>query len=108
MSIPVNQLRKQVASERKKRKLIFFTVVFLSFLYLFITLIFGDMGLLQYRELSGKKARLEAQVKEIGRENEQIRSEIKSIREEPFYKEKHAREDFGLAKPDEFIFQYDR
>jgi cell division protein FtsB len=108
MGIPVNQLRKQVASERKKRKLIFFTVIFLSFLYLLITLIFGDMGLLQYRELSGKKIHLEAQVKEIGRENEQIRSEIKSIREDPFYKEKHAREDFGLAKPDEYIFQYDR
>ena len=108
MGIPVNQLRKQVASERKKRKLIFFTVVFLSFLYLLITLIFGDMGLLQYRELSGKKIRLEAQVKEIGRGNDQIRSEIKSIREDPFYKEKHAREDFGLAKPDEYIFQYDR
>ena len=66
------------------------------------------MGLLQYRELSDKKIHLEAQVKEIGRENEQIRSEIKSIREDPFYKEKHAREDFGLAKPDEYIFQYDR
>jgi len=108
MSIPVNQLRKQVASERKKRKLIFFTVIFLSFLYLFIALIFGDMGLLKYRELSGKKTHMEAQVKEIGRENEQIRSEIKSVREDPFYKEKHAREDFGLAKPDEYIFQYDR
>jgi cell division protein FtsB len=108
MGIPVNQLRKQVASERKKRKLIFFTIIFLSFLYLLITLIFGDMGLLQYRELSDKKIHLEAQVKEIGRENEQIRSEIKSIREDPFYKEKHAREDFGLAKPDEYIFQYDR
>ena len=108
MSIPVNQLRKQVACERKKRKLIFFTVVFLSFLYLLITLIFGDMGLLQHRDLSAKKMHLEAQVKEIERENARIRSEITSIREDPYYKEKHAREDFGLAKPDEYIFQYDR
>lgn len=108
MGIPVNQLRKQVASERKKRKLIFLTVVFLSFLYLLITLIFGDMGLLQYRDLFAKKMHLEAQVKEIERENARIRSEVTSIREDPFYKEKHAREDFGLAKPDEYIFQYDR
>jgi cell division protein FtsB len=108
MSIPVNQLRKQVASERKKRKLIFFTVVSLSVLYLLINLIFGDMGLLQYRELCRKKTHLEAQVKQIERENTQIKSELKSIREDPFYKEKHAREDFGLAKPDEYIFQYDR
>jgi cell division protein FtsB len=108
MGIPVNQLRKQVASERKKRKLIFLTVVFLSFLYLFITLVFGDMGLLQYRDLFAKKMHLEAQVKEIERENARIRSEITSIREDPYYKEKHAREDFGLAKPDEYIFQDDR
>jgi len=108
MGIPVNQLRKQVASERKKRKLILLTVVFLSFLYLLITLIFGDMGLLQYRDLFAKKMHLEAQVKEIEQDNARIRSEITSIREDPFYKEKHAREDFGLAKPDEYIFQYDR
>lgn len=108
MSVPVNQLRKQVASERKKRKLIFLTVVFLSFLYLLITLIFGDMGLLQCRDLFAKKMHLEAQVKEIERDNARIRSEITSIREDPFYKEKYARENFGLAKPDEYIFQYDR
>jgi cell division protein FtsB len=108
MGIPVNQLRKQVASERKKRKLIFLTVVFLSFLYLLITLIFGDMGLLQYRDLFAKKMQLEAQVKEIEQDNARIRSEITSIREDPFYKEKNARENFGLAKPDEYIFQYDR
>jgi cell division protein FtsB len=46
--------------------------------------------------------------KEIERDNARIRSEITSIREDPYYKEKHAREDFGLAKPDEYIFQYDR
>ena len=108
MEIPVNQLRKQVASERKKRKLIFLTVVFLCFLYLFITLIFADMGLLQYRDLFAKKMQLETQVKEIEQDNARIRSEITSIREDPFYKEKHAREDFGLARPDEYIFQYDR
>lgn len=108
MGIPVNQLRKQVASERKKRKLILLTVVFLSFLYLLITLIFGDMGLLQCRDLFAKKMQLEAQVKEIEQDNARIRSEITSIREDPFYKEKHAREDFGLARPEEYIFQYDR
>ncbi len=108
MSIPVNQLRKQVTSETRKRKLIFFTIILLSFLYLLINLIFGDMGLLQYKELYTKKARMEAQVERIQQENRQIKSEIKLLKEEPFYREKHAREDFGLAKPDEYIFQYDR
>lgn len=108
MGSPVNLLRKQVVSEIRKRRLVYFTVILLSFVYLIINLIFGDMGLLRYRELNKKKVRLETQVKEIKRENEQLGSEIKLLKEDPFYTEKHAREDFGLAKPDEYIFQYDR
>jgi cell division protein FtsB len=108
MGSPVNLLRKQVVSEIRKRRLIYFTIILLSFFYLIINLIFGDMGLLKYRELNKKKIRLETQVKEIKRENEQLASEVKLLKEDPFYTEKHAREDFGLAKPDEYIFQYDR
>lgn len=108
MSVPVNHLRKQVASEVKKRKLIFLTVILLSFIYLMINLIFSDMGLLQYKNLYAKKAVLEAEIKDIQEENSRISSEIRLLKEEPFYQEKHAREEFGLAKPDEYIFQYDR
>jgi cell division protein FtsB len=108
MGIPVNQLRRQVASEKRKRRLIFLTIVLLSFSYLLISMIFGDMGLLRYRELHKTKTQLEAQIKEIEVENEQLRSQVKSIKEDPYTKEKHAREDYGLAKPGEIIIQYDR
>src|SRR4030042_6517243 len=108
MGIPINLLRKQVVSEIRKRRLVYFTIVLLSFVYLIINLIFGDMGLLRYRELNKKKTHLETQVTEIKMENEQLGSEIKLLKEDPFYTEKHAREDFGLAKPDEYIFRYDR
>ena len=103
-----NLLRKQVSSEMRKRRLIFYTVMLLSFIYLSVSLIFGDMGVLKYRELSKKKTRLQMQIQEMEQENLHIRSQIKSFKEDPFYAEKHAREDFGLAKPDEYIFQYDR
>ncbi len=103
-----NLLRKQVVSEIKKRRLIFFTIMLLSFIYLIITLFFGDRGLLKYIELKKTEARMERQIKELKKDNEHLRSEIKSLREDPFYIEKHAREDFGLARPDEYIFQYDR
>lgn len=108
MTESTNLLRKQVASEIKRRRLIFYTVIVLSFIYLLITSIFGDMGLLKYGELYTKKTRLEAQVQEMEQENLQIRSQIKLLKEEPYFKEKYAREEFGLAKPDEYIFQYDR
>lgn len=102
-----NLLRKQVVSEIKKRRLIFFTVILLGFIYLAISLIFGDMGLLKYVELNKRKTHLERQIKEIEKESEIFRSEVKSFKEDPFYREKYAREEFGLARPDEYIFRYD-
>jgi cell division protein FtsB len=103
-----NLLRKQVVSEVKKKRLIFFTVMVLSFLYLSISLLFGDAGLFRYFELNRTKKSLEVQLAEVSRQNEQIRQQIKLLKEDPFYREKLAREDFGLAKPDEYIFLYDR
>jgi len=108
MGVYGNLLRKQVTSELKKRRLIFFTLTLLSILYLIINVLFGDMGLIRYVELRKTKASLETQVKEIEQDNKKLRSQLKSIKEDPFIKEKHAREDYGLAKPDELIFQYDR
>ncbi len=108
MGIPVNLLRKQVVSEVRKRRLVFFTIVLLSFIYLFINLTFGNMGLLRYLELNKTKTRLETEIKEISEENKQLGLQIDLLKKDPFYLEKYAREDFGLAKPDEYIFQYDR
>ncbi|MEW6585889.1 MAG: septum formation initiator family protein [Nitrospirota bacterium] len=108
MSTPVNRLRQQVVSEKRRRRLVFYTIIFLSFLYLVINIVFGDMGVLKYRDLRTKKINLEREMKEIEQDNTRLRAQIKSLKEDPYYREKHAREDFGLAKPDEYIFQYDR
>lgn len=101
-------LRKQVLSEVRKRRLIFFTIVILSFFYLSISLVFGDMGLLKYIELNKTKKNLETQIEDINKQNEQLRTQLKLLKEDSFYREKLAREEYGLAKPDEYIFQYDR
>ena len=101
-------LRKQVASEVKKRRLIFVTVVILGFLYLSISLVFGDAGLFRYVELMKTKRNLQGQIAELGRQNEQIKEQIRLLKEDAFYREKLAREEFGLARPDEYIFQYER
>jgi cell division protein FtsB len=103
-----NRLRRQVVSEVRKRRLIFFTVFLLTFIYILTILLFGDRSVIRYRELHKTRNLLELQIKEIDQENASLRAQIKSIKKDPFIKEKHAREDYGLAKPDELIFQYDR
>jgi len=108
MECASNLLRKQVLSELKKRRLIFCTIILLSIIYLVTSFLFGDMGFFRYKELTQKKVRLENQIHALSEDNKQLESQIKLLKEEPFYTEKHAREDFGLAKPDEYIFLYDR
>ena len=103
-----NLLKNQVKAEMKKRRLIFLTVVVLSFIYLSINLVFGDMGLVRYLELNRTKMSISKQIAEINRENEQLRTQLKLLKEDPFYREKLAREEYGLSKPNEFIFQYDK
>lgn len=108
MSLTYKFLRQQVEKEKKRKKLIISTILFLSFLYLFISLIFGDMGFIRYKELKKTKSNLETQLKEIEIENKRLKAEIENYNKDPFYLEKYAREEFGFAKRDEYIFLYDR
>jgi cell division protein FtsB len=92
----------------KKRRLIFVTVVILGFMYLSISLLFGDAGLFRYMELMKTKRSLQGQITDLSRQNEKVREQIRLLKEDPFYREKLAREEYGLAKPDEYIFKYER
>jgi len=103
-----NLLEKQVIAEAKKNRMIFFTIIVLSFFYLSISLVFGDMGLVKYFELKKTRKNLEQQIAEVHQQNEQLKLQLKSLKDDPFYREKVAREEYGLSKPDEYIFQYDR
>jgi cell division protein FtsB len=103
-----NPLRDQVRSELKKRRLVFITFFVLCFIYLGASIIFGDMGLIRYVKLNKTKDRMERQMEDIAKQNEKLRTQIKLLKTDPFYREKLAREEYGLAKPDEYIFQYDK
>jgi len=103
-----NLLEKQVIAEAKKNRMIFYTIIVLSFFYLSISLVFGDMGLVKYFELKKTRKSLEKQITEVHQQNEQLKLQLKSLKDDPFYREKLAREEYGLSKPDEYIFQYDR
>ncbi len=101
-------LRKQVASEIRKRQLIFFTIIILSLIYFVISFTFGDSGFLKYRQLKQKKVQLAGEIQSIDARNARLKAELKLLKENPFYLEKYAREDFGMAKPDEYVFKYEQ
>lgn len=94
--------------EIKKRRLVLFTIMLLILLYILGSFTLGGSGLIRYLELRKKQAQIEQDVKDVELKNSSLKSELKLLKENPFYLEKHAREEFGMAKPDEYIFKYDR
>lgn len=105
-AIKPRNLRQQVTIEKKRRNIIFFTIVTLALMYIMTSLIFGDMGLIKYLKLKKAKHTLETEINTLEKENKIMQSYINALKNDPYYIEKHAREEFGLAKPDEYIFQF--
>lgn len=104
----MSELRRQVLSEIKRRRLIFITIAILTLSYISIIFVFGDSGLIKYIEMKEKKAKLEKEIKEIELMNVRLRKELQLLKENPFYIEKYAREEYRMARPDEYIFMYER
>ncbi len=103
---PSHRLRQQVARERKIRGTVFFVVMTGVFVYMGISLLLGDMGLIKYLRLRETRTALQSEVREMEKENGRLSTQIKALKNDPYYIEKQAREEFGLARPDEFIFQF--
>lgn len=100
-------LRKQVESEIKRRRYVVYTLLLLSILYVTATLVIGERGLMRYFELSHKEKTLKTEVAKLQSDNTKLKGVIDSYENNNFYIEKHARENFGLAGKDEYIYIYE-
>ena len=101
-----NVRRKQVADDRKKRRLIYLTFGIMLFIYLTLNMIIGENGLLKYIQLRSMKNRLHAETSAMKKQNEDARSQIETLENEPDQVEEFARE-YGLTKKGEWIFKFE-
>jgi len=100
------EIRKQVSSELKLRRYVLNTALVLSLIYVFSTFVFSDMGLLHYIEINEKQMALSMEMEKIDSANEQLRASLANHKNDNFYLEKYARENFSMAGPRELIFLY--
>jgi len=99
-------LRQQVDDERRRRNIIFFTIVIMAFFYIGIALVLGNMGFLKYSALTKTKNRLDTEITTLDKENKALKAHVSALKDDNFYIEKYAREEYGLAKPGEYVFQF--
>jgi cell division protein FtsB len=100
-------LRQQVEAERRRNNIIFFTITGVVMLYLGFTLLAGENGLMNYLQLRSAQQKLNTEILLLDNQNRQLKKQVESLKNDPFYIEKSAREDFGLAKKNELIFQFE-
>jgi len=99
-------LRQQIDSEIKKRDFFFFLIIGIAFLYVIISAVFSNRGLIKYYELKNTENKLKAEIEFLQKDNSLLKYQIESLKQDSFLREKYAREKFGLAKPEEYIYQF--
>lgn len=100
-----NVRRRQVSESRKKKRLIYVTCGIMIFIYLTLTMITGDNGLMKYMKLLAVNDQLRMETQSLQHQNEDTRKQIDALRNDPALVEELARE-YGLARDDELIFKF--
>lgn len=99
-------LRHIVHRERKRKSLIFYAFIAVTATCLLTTIVFGESGLVKYLGLRKNHDKLSAEIRNMEQEHDIVKRQVESLRKDPFTIEKYAREEYGLAKPREYIFQF--
>ena len=97
------KLRSRNPALRQKRKTLFLIIGFFL-LILSIRAILGERGLISTWRKKAEALEVEKRVFHLKRENERLRAEIDQLRKGGYAIERIAREDLGMAFPDEVVF----
>jgi cell division protein FtsB len=99
-------MRHQVVTEVKLRRYFWTTVLSAGLVYMAGTMLFGDTGLMRYLKLNKRQAAIQQELDRIQTGNQRVAERLSSLGTDDFYVEKNARESFGMATKDEYIFIY--
>jgi cell division protein FtsB len=75
------------------------------FLLLLLLAMVGERGFFEVYQFGRHLQRVESRIRALEEENERLRAQVTGLRSDPYQVEKLAREDLGLVRPDEIIFE---
>jgi len=84
-------------NKRKTKKILIYVLIFAA---IFLP------GTVKYYGLKLEKAKNDTKLNLLSQENKRLKEENKRLKEDPVYIEKMARENLGLAKPDEVVVKF--
>lgn len=69
-------------------------------------LVFSPTGLGRLRSLKEERVRADEEVRRMTREIERLRAEVSRVKEDPAFVERAARDEMGLVRQTELVFQF--
>jgi cell division protein FtsB len=89
----------------RNKKLLIAAGVLLA-LYLLTSFIFGEMGVVKYCRMKAQYTTLTEETALLKRDNTKLRKTVYSLKNDPVYVERIARDKLGLARPGEIVYYY--
>ncbi|MBI3583922.1 MAG: septum formation initiator family protein [Nitrospinae bacterium] len=99
-------IKKELGETNKKRLKILLLVSLSFFIFIVTAAIFRDDGVIKVYHLNKKVELLKNNISKLKKENEKLNSEVYALKNDSSYIEKIAREDLGLVKQDEVVFEF--
>jgi len=101
-----NRSRQAVVESQKRRRFVLLTVAGFFAVYFIFSFIFGDAGILSYLRMQKKQGQLNHEIDDLRQKNAELKNQIGLLRSDPHYIEQIAREQLGLVKDGETIYQF--
>jgi cell division protein FtsB len=75
-------------------------------LYLLVSFIFGEMGVVKYYRMKLHYGAVHEEITALRQANVQLSQEVRSLKTDAAYMERIARDKLGLARPGEIVYYY--
>jgi len=95
----------KIARNARKNKVLIAAAVLLV-LYFLASSILGEMGLVKYYRMRAQYGTLAAEITKLKQDNAKLVKEVHSLRSDPAYLERIARDKLGLARQGEIVYYY--
>jgi len=101
-----NRTKGEVEQGRIYLKRLFCAIALFMNGYLFLSLLFGEMGLLKFIKMKQTYAQIRRENRALQEENEKLTRRIEMLKTDPDTIEQIARDRLGLVKEGELIYEF--
>lgn len=101
-----NLSRQQIEAARKKKKKMIYMATSFVLGYLMILFLFGEVSLPHYLSMRKTYQQMKTEIDQLKTENINLKRESEALRSNPEQIESLAREELGLTKKGEIIYEF--